>query len=310
MIPPAASSPILMSIIVPTCGRPDDLRRCLRALVDQMPADGSCDLHVCDDSPDSRTRDMVAREFPVLRWHEGPRRGPAANRNLGVAASRGEWVLFIDDDCLPHSVLLASYRGAIDERRPAGTKIFYGPTFRAGPARWNFRWEAPHNPTGEQLISCNLCVERALFLSVSGFDERFPSAAFEDTEFEARVTLLGVERFFVADAAVDHPLRPLPAARKLAGRWEPRVINAHDLGATPRQIFWGLSVHVAKAIVSRFRGRTLTVDDLRVMPAFAGEFFFVLAGLPGWIGKHCARPRKPFWIEQANLGRTARNFGF
>ena len=42
----------------------------------------------------------------------------------------------------------------------------------------------------------------------------------------------GVKVVFVRDAAVDHPLRPLPEAVKLARRWESRVVSTYEFGAS------------------------------------------------------------------------------
>ena len=52
---------------------------------------------------------MVNEEFPMVRWNEGPRRGPAANRNFGARVADGEWLIFLDDDCNPRPGFLAAY---------------------------------------------------------------------------------------------------------------------------------------------------------------------------------------------------------
>lgn len=35
--------------------------------------------------------------FPKVHWQVGPRRGPAANRNLGASAGRSEWLIFASE---------------------------------------------------------------------------------------------------------------------------------------------------------------------------------------------------------------------
>ena len=43
---------------------------------------------------------MVEREFPNVSWGKGKHNGPAGNRNAGVSRATGEWIVFIDDDCI------------------------------------------------------------------------------------------------------------------------------------------------------------------------------------------------------------------
>jgi GT2 family glycosyltransferase len=63
---------------------------------------------VSDDSTNWRSKAMVARDFPRVRFIEGPRRGLCANRNVAVEAARGSHVLFLDDDARLGKTFLAS----------------------------------------------------------------------------------------------------------------------------------------------------------------------------------------------------------
>ena len=101
------------SIIIPTCNRREDLRRCAGTLIPQLPADGSVEIRVCDDSSGDDSRKMLAAEFPSVAWSQGPRKGPAANRNVGGKLSKSEWLIFIDDDCVPREGYVAAYSDAL-----------------------------------------------------------------------------------------------------------------------------------------------------------------------------------------------------
>src|SRR5215204_1583505 len=113
----------MISIVIPTCDRPEFLSACLAALASgrqvgmqisgeepgasdsqacgQRVSAGIYEVIVSDDSYKVGTRQMVESQFPWVHWRSGPRRGPAANRNSGARAGHGRWLIFIDDDCVP-----------------------------------------------------------------------------------------------------------------------------------------------------------------------------------------------------------------
>lgn len=297
-----------VSIIIPTCHRPKDLRHCVGTLLAQIPSGQKIEILVCDDSSDERSRDMLAADFPGVRRLVGPRRGPAVNRNAGAHAAGGDWLLFVDDDCEPRPKFLSAYLEVMNAIALPARMALEGATHRIGSAD-SLLTEAPHNPNGGALISCNFAIPRQWFIDLGGFDERFPMAAFEDTEFAARLQLEGGKIVFVKEAAVDHALRPAPPAGKLARRWEARVISTYDFGGTTAQVAYRLPRHILLVILSRFRGKNLNADNIKAALVFAKEYLTVLWLLPGWIKKYRRAPRSPFWIAQQKLGRTPPKLG-
>lgn len=297
-----------VSVIIPTCNRPKELAYCLRTLLTQLPQDQSVEVLVCDDSSDDRTKDMVAAEFPQVKRVQGSRRGPAKNRNGGAKAATGDWLIFLDDDCEPSPEFLAAYLKVMSTTPADQNVALEGATYRIG-TNASLMTEAPHNPTGGMLISCNFAIPRQLFIASHGFDERFPMAVFEDTEFAARMELQGLRVIFVKEAAVDHPLRPTPPASKLARRWESRVISTYDFGGTTAQVAYLLPRHIFLVILSRFRGKRFTADNIKAAFVFAKEFLLVLWWMPGWLRKYHAAPRSPFWVEQQKLGKAPPTLG-
>jgi glycosyltransferase involved in cell wall biosynthesis len=87
------------SVIVITRDRPEGLARLLASLVRQTQPPGEIVvvLNACRASYDAVRAEFGAR-LPI-RWVVEPTPGVAVARNAGVAASRGEILLFIDDDC-------------------------------------------------------------------------------------------------------------------------------------------------------------------------------------------------------------------
>ena len=298
-----------VTIIIPTCNRPEALAACLRLLVPQIPADGSFDLLISDDSGTTDTRDMLGREYPAVQWMCGPRRGPGANRNAGVRSARGGWLIFLDDDCLPGPGFLSAYQAVIAGVADGSSVVLVGRTAPGEGPRDSLLWESPGYSGSEPLPpSCNFAAPRALFEESGGFDERF-RICFEDMELFSRLHLSGVEIRFVPDAVVGHPMRGVPPAAKLAARWEARVVSTHDLGASSTEILRLLPRHVAAVIVSRFRNPKTGRDRLPAAFLFFAEYLLFLVQLPRWVWTVKKSPRSAFWERMLAEGKAPPRFG-
>ena len=96
--PPHLPADVAVSVVIPTCNRPEDLRRCLEAL-DSQQTPRSVEIVVVDNrpGPDSPTR-AVAQDFPGVRFVEESRPGLSYARNAGFAAASGDILIAIDDD--------------------------------------------------------------------------------------------------------------------------------------------------------------------------------------------------------------------
>lgn len=95
----------LVSVIIPTYRRPREVCVAVEsALAQTWP---EIEVIVVSDGPDAETRTALGRFGSRVRYIEMPRNvGPAEARNAGVAATRGEWLTFLDDDdaMLPRKV--------------------------------------------------------------------------------------------------------------------------------------------------------------------------------------------------------------
>jgi glycosyltransferase involved in cell wall biosynthesis len=296
----------LISIIIPTCNRPAELLQCLKALEAQIASCNDVEVLICDDSSDDRTKQKIEEEFSHFRWCRGPRQGPGGNRNFGTNLAKGEWLIFIDDDCLPRSTLIEAYRADIEASEPQERLILEGSTHRSEGLP-SLLWEAPHNPDGGGMPSCNFAMPRWLFLEVGGFDLRFVYS-FEDMEFVARSEHQNVKIRFVEEAIVDHPLRPIPNPKKLAFRWQSRVISSYDFGAKRWQVLWYLPRHVLLVILSRFRNQKLSLANLKAAAIFGTEYLIFLQRLPGW-SRRFENTRSRFWGDPAQASALPKRFG-
>lgn len=270
-----------ISVVIPTCDRDDALALCLDRLAPgaQTLDAKEYEVIVTDDGARLTTEAMLRKHYPWARWTRGPRRGPAANRNHGASQARGEWVAFTDDDCLPEPRWLQAYADAM----AAGdqTDVLEGKTISSEPLRGPLMI-APQNLEGGCGWSCNLMVRAATFREMGGFDEGFPHAADEDTDFHER--LQGAHRAmrFVSEAVIVHPPVRRPWGRRSARLWESKVRlgykrDAHRAPFTRRELVWN---------ALRTRGRQLTAASR------GWDTLVAAAGLPIellWISRHAAR---------------------
>jgi GT2 family glycosyltransferase len=158
---------------------------------------------VTDDGSLSTAERMIREEFPWAVWVCGPKRGPAANRNHGATKAGGDWLVFVDDDCVPERTFLAAYSRASAVQ---DYDVLEGMTRPQGD-RLAADMVCPANISGGRLWSCNFAIRRCLFSQLGGFDENFLAPAMEDIEIQTRILKAGYITFFVSDARVTHPWR-------------------------------------------------------------------------------------------------------
>jgi GT2 family glycosyltransferase len=193
------------SIVLPTCHREKLLARCLESLQPgvQLADAESYELIVTDDARGPTAEAMMRAKFPWARWVKGPSRGPAANRNSGVRHATGEWICFIDDDCIASRQWLAAFLPGLAD---ASTDLMEGPTIVPDQTDNPFL-HSVSNPKGGSYWSCNLVIRRDRFLALGGFDEDFLEPAGEDMEFAHRYHANKLGARFYPEAVVYHPVR-------------------------------------------------------------------------------------------------------
>lgn len=97
MIEPIA--PPLVSIIIPTYNRKDSLLRTLVSLSHQTYPAECFEVIVIDDGSDDSIGDIATSDYPfALRCLRQPNQGATIARNHGAEHSRGQKLIFMDDD--------------------------------------------------------------------------------------------------------------------------------------------------------------------------------------------------------------------
>lgn len=190
-----------LTVAICTRNRPDKLRAALDALARQT--DPGFELVVIDQSDESDPRlEALERERPETTVIRDRGRGLSRARNLATGAARGEWIAFVDDDCIAEPELVASLRA--ETRAHPDADWVSGDVSAAGapagdylpvttfpvvrPQRRSGRWTIP----GAIGFGVFFAVRRAVAERLGGWDERlgpgvpdFPAA--DDMDFNYRL---------------------------------------------------------------------------------------------------------------------------
>ena len=158
---------MLISVIIPSCNRKDLLAKCLDLISPySQTIKESFEVIVTDDSKDLIIKWLIKEEYPWVTWVDGPKKGPAANRNNGAKIAKGKWLVFLDDDCEPDKDLLHAYLLSINES--FSSQVFEGAILSSGKLT-NPLYTAPINETGGYLWSCNFAINKESFFFFKWF---------------------------------------------------------------------------------------------------------------------------------------------
>jgi GT2 family glycosyltransferase len=176
-----------VSVVIPTAGRLDMLRRCLQSLAACRPY--AEEILIVDQSHDAAIARLAADFASVgARLVPCPGFGVSKGRNLGVLNAKNDVVLITDDDCTvaPDWVATAWEAMASDpEKIVTGRVLPVGDPLAVPSTREQTTWEDFTGLLRMDLLSPNnMVLNRLLVLAEGGFDERFgPNEKAEDNDF-------------------------------------------------------------------------------------------------------------------------------
>lgn len=177
---------VAVSVVVPTCGRPELLRRCIAALEAQTLPEAQYEIIVVDDTKS--------------------RRGPAAARNIGWRRASAPIVAFTDDDTVPEPRWLEEGLRAM----PPGVDAIAGRVVMPVPPTPTDYERNEQGLERAEFVTANCFVRRQVLQSLGGFDESFRLAWREDSDLHFRLLEGGFTVARAPGAIVVHPVRPAP----------------------------------------------------------------------------------------------------
>jgi glycosyltransferase involved in cell wall biosynthesis len=220
----------LVSVVITTYNRSDALLAVLGGLARQT--DRHFEVVVADDGSRAEHRAAIF-QAPVAQalrvthvWHPDVGFTASRVRNLGVSASRGAYIVFLDGDCVPEVDFIAQHKRLA---RPGffvnGSRVLLSADFThevlagteliSGRSIWYWLGQRVHGHASKLtgllrlpdmpwrnhqafswkgIRSCNLGCWRTDFERVKGFDESFVGWGHEDADFVLRLHNSGVAR--------------------------------------------------------------------------------------------------------------------
>jgi GT2 family glycosyltransferase len=229
----------LISVIIPTRNRNKyiiDLLDDLQNLV--LPSNCKLEIIVVDQSDKPTV-------YNHCRYYHLSTTGPCQSRNYGVRKSKGEILIFLDDDArvesdfikeLVQPILESNYDASagancdVEGNYPLGEEQFFK------MKSFNFIQTITANPNSPKsrptiaIPGCCCAVTKKVFNEVGGFDESFdPTGAGEDRDFALNLFTSGYKMYYNHKARLFHIGASSGGSRDVGSRSFNLQVNTHKI---------------------------------------------------------------------------------
>lgn len=213
----------MVSVIIATRDRSKVLEQCLQHLM--MQEGVNREIIVVDNSEDQQGTFAVVERFSGIVYlrADPAKRNLASMRNLGIQASQGDIIAFIDDDTLVAPGWLHALVEAFTDPRVAGVtgRVIeadaqevlteeIGRFSPRGEITMNFNNTIDHFVAVDFLYGCNMALRRSALERAGQFDPWF-GITYEETDLSFRLRKVGDRLLFVPNMTVQHLKAPRPS---------------------------------------------------------------------------------------------------
>ena len=184
-----------VSVVIPAWNAGGTIGKCLDSIEKQtVPPD---EVIVVDDGSSDNTSGIAGSHNLEVLSTDG-RKGPAAARNMGASAARGDILLFLDADVIVPPDLIEKIESHFADNSIWAVQTVYTPVCPAENAvsryqNYYYYYSLNRMPQGSTATFATWCsaVRKDRFLEIGGFNVRIPEPTVEDEELGYTITEKG-----------------------------------------------------------------------------------------------------------------------
>lgn len=219
-----ASTNTRISVIIPTYKRGDIFYQCLESVVNSISNQDEI-IVVNDDKSASISVDEVDLKGKKVTILNNPKQGVASARNYGAAHSKGDVLLFVDDDMIINQEAVLNAFRFIQENSQSivnanwvysekDVERLQNTSFGRYLIKIGFHslegwcngqvWRANSFMKVNGLTSQFMMMNKRTFETIGGYDEGFPFAGFEDAALGEKVRLKEIRCYIDTTSLIYH----------------------------------------------------------------------------------------------------------
>lgn len=249
---------MLISIIIPTRNRPEYIKLMIQDILKQDVS--NYEIIVVDQS--EMPEKLVHCNHIITNTL-----GPCISRNIGVKESKGEVLVFLDDDArIGKDFIREITRPIIEDRfdvvagavcNPKGEYLRKKDSFLKNKNK-NFIKVITANPDFDEsritlaFPGCCSAISKSVIEATGGFDESFdPTGAGEDRDMALNLYTLGYSIWYNAKAKLLHEVAPIGGTRDVGSR--SMMLDIHTYKMCKKYFSQELSIGLKSIILERYR---------------------------------------------------------
>jgi glycosyltransferase involved in cell wall biosynthesis len=270
-----------VSVVIPVLNSKATLRQCLDSVLEAVRSLGEGEIIAVDHGSTDGSYEMLSRDYgrvaSICRQTGGT---IASLRNFGARLAKGEYLCFVDSDCVlaVHHLKNAMKVFARVGPDATGCKYDLPPSPHWVEETWSRLHRRDKDGYVNYLNAGNFIIKKSVFDRIGGFDERLPTD--EDADLGLRLLAAGFRIYEAHDVSAVHLGNP----KSLVGFFRKELWHGSGMFKMRRRslsdrILWATLLHgtlVAFAIVFAFL-------PIVPVPARAAIVLFALSFVPGAI---------------------------